>query len=167
MINRATDISTVGGANDDRRRKIVVRPPAHCRELVAQLHVSGPDVVEELNLDDRLESTGRESNGASNDVRFGERRVVDATAAELLLEPPRHLEHATLSLDLAEVFLARYVGNVLSEDEDLLVAPHLVLHAGIEEIDHCRRLAGELRVVLSVELLAGRIHIRRVHAVVN
>ena len=100
-------------------------------------------------------------------VRFGERRVVDARAAELLLQAPRDLEDAALALDLAEVLLARDVGDVLAEDEDLLIAPHLVLHAGVEQIDHRRLVAGELRIVLGVELLARRIDVGRVDEVVD
>ena len=81
----------------------------------------------------------RQADRAADDVRLGQRRVVHARAAELLLQSPRHLEDAALALDLAEVLFARHVGDVLAEHEDLRVAPHLVLHAGVEQIDHRRR----------------------------
>jgi hypothetical protein len=71
----------------------------------------------------------REPDRAPDDVRLGERRVVHARRAELGLQAVRRLEHAALALDLAQVLLARHVGHVLAEDEDALVAPHLVLAA--------------------------------------
>ena len=65
----------------------------------------------------------------AHDVGLGQRRVVDAVAAELALQPPGHLEDAALALDLAEVLVAGRVGHVLAEDEDARVARHLVAHA--------------------------------------
>jgi hypothetical protein len=44
---------------------------------------------------------------------------------------------------------------------------HLVLHARVEQVDHRRRVARELRVVLGVELLACRVHVGRVDGVVH
>ena len=106
VINRAANITAIRGANDDRRREVVVRSPAHRRELVANLHVRGPDVIEELNFDDRLEPANGQSDRAANDVRLGERRVVNALASEFLLKSPGDLEYAALALDLVEILLA-------------------------------------------------------------
>src|SRR5205085_548154 len=41
-------------------------------ELFAELHVRGPDIIEELNLDHGLESAHGKSNRASNDICFRE-----------------------------------------------------------------------------------------------
>ena len=109
----------------------------------------------------------RQANGAAKNIRLGERRVVHAATAELFLQPPRHLEDATLAFDFAEVLFAGDVGHIFTEDEDFWVAPHFVLHAHVEHVHHRGRLAGELRVVLGVELLARRIHVRRVDGVVH
>ena len=69
-------------ADDERARKLVARPVAQHRHLVADLHHRGPDVVEELNLDDRLEPARSHPDGASDDAGFGERRVEHAIGAE-------------------------------------------------------------------------------------
>src|SRR5688572_24451176 len=135
MVNRAANVTTVGSPHDYRCREVVVGSPAHSGQLVTQLHVRGPDVVEELDLDDRLEPTHSESDRAAHDIRLGQRRVVDTGAAEFLLQSPRYLEHAPFPFDFPEVLLAGYVGNVLPEDENLLIPPHLVLHARVEQVD--------------------------------
>jgi len=85
-------------------------------------------------------------------------------APELLLQPPRDLEHATLALHVAKVFFARYVGHVLAEQKDALVPAHFVPHADVEQVHHRGGLSGKLRIVLGVELLTRGIHVRRVHA---
>ena len=167
VINRAPDVTAVGRSHDHRRREIVVGPPAHRRKLVAQLHVRGPNVVEKLNLNYGLESAHGQSDRAAHDVRFRERRVVNARTAEFLLESPGDREDPALAFDLFEVLLSRDISYILAEDENLLVASHLVPHAGVEQIDHRRRLTRELRIVLGVELLAGGIDVGRVDAEVD
>src|SRR5687768_3153825 len=101
MVDRAADVATVRRPDHDGRTEVAVGAPAHRRQLVAQLHVRRPDVVEELDLDDRLEAAQRETDRAADDVGFGEWRVVDALVAELLLQPPGDFEDATLALHLA------------------------------------------------------------------
>ena len=137
------------------------------RQLVADLHVGRPDVVEELDLDHRLDAASRQADRAADDVGLGERRVVDPVAAELLLQSPGDLEDAALALHLAEVLLAAGVGHVLAEDDDARIARHLVLQAGVEQVHHRGRVAGELRIVLGVELLGGRIDVGRVDVLVD
>ena len=106
VIDRAANVSAISRPDDDRRREIVVGAPAHSRELVAKLHVGGPDVIEELDLDYRLESTNGKTNRAPNDVGFSKWRIVHPRPAELFLQPPRDLEHATFALDLPQIFFA-------------------------------------------------------------
>ena len=164
VIHGAADVAAVRRAHDERSRKGVVRAPAHGRQLVTQLHVRGPDVIEELHFDDGLEPAVRQPDRTADDIRLGERRIVDPMAAELLLQPPGDLEHATLSLHVAKVLLARHVGHVLSEKEDAVVPAHFVPHADVEQVHHRGGLSRELRIVLGVELLTRGIHVRRVHA---
>src|SRR5258705_4688858 len=59
-------------AHHDRRAECVGGPPAYGRELVAELMIGGPDVIEKLDLDDRLEAPGCEPDGSANDVGFGQ-----------------------------------------------------------------------------------------------
>ncbi len=50
----------------------VVRPIPQHRHLVAELHHRRPDVVEELDLDDRLQAARRHADGTPDDVRLCE-----------------------------------------------------------------------------------------------
>ena len=47
------------------------------------------------------------------------------------------------------------------------IAPHLVLHARVEQVDHRRLVARELRIVFGVELLARGIDVGRIDVRVN
>ena len=88
----------------------------------------GPDVVEELDFDDRLHAADGHADGAADDVGFGERRVEDAVGAELLLQAGGELEDAALAFDLAlaQLLIAAGVGHIFAEDDDARVAAHLV-----------------------------------------
>src|SRR5205814_3809051 len=99
----ALQVSAVGDADDGGGAERVVGAPAHRGELVAKLVIGGPDVVEELDLDDRLEPAGGEPDRPTHDVGLGQGRVVDAPAAELSLQPPRDLENAPLAFHVLEV----------------------------------------------------------------
>ena len=60
----------------------------------------GPDVIEELDLDHRLQSARGHADGAADDVGLRQRRVEDAVGAELALQSGGQLEDAALALDL-------------------------------------------------------------------
>src|SRR5205085_1025149 len=106
----ALEVAADGAAYDDGARPLVRRAPAHQGELVSDLMIRGPDVVEELYLDDGLESARRHPYRAADDVRLGERRVEDARRAELALQVRGNLEDAALAFNLLKVLLARAVG---------------------------------------------------------
>ena len=72
------------------------------------------DEVGELHLRDRAHAHDRGAGAAADDRGLGERRVDHAPRAELLLEAERDLEGAAVHAD------------VLADDEDALVAPHLL-----------------------------------------
>src|SRR5437773_860176 len=95
--------------------------------------IGGPDVVEELDLDDGLQAPGGEADRPAHDVGLGERRVVDALAAELALQPPDDLEDAALPLHDLEELRAAAIGHVFAEGADAGVAGPPVLDAGFEE----------------------------------
>src|SRR5207245_8566846 len=99
----ALEISAVCDAHDGGGAERVVGTPAHRGELVTKLVIGGPDVVEELDLDDRLEPACGEPDRPTHDVGLGQGRVVDALAAELPLQAPRDLENAALALHVLEV----------------------------------------------------------------
>ncbi len=88
------------------------------RQLVANLHHSGPDVIEELNFGHRLEAARRHADGASNDGGFGERAIEGALGAEFDLQPGGSFEDAALAFHLGQVGLSTAIGHVLAEHDD-------------------------------------------------
>ena len=118
----AAQVAADRHANDHRAREVVARSVPHHRHLVAQLHHRRPDVVEELDLDDRLDAARRHADRAADDVGLGERRVEHAVVAEHPLQAVRHLEDAALALDERQRRLPARVGDVLAEDDDARVA---------------------------------------------
>src|SRR5207344_2797513 len=128
----APQVSPDRYADHDGARECVVRPVPQHRQLVADLHHRGPDVVEELNLDDGLEAARGHAGGAADDVGLGERRVEDPVAAERPLEAVRDLEYAALARDRRQRVRSTAVGYVLAKDDDPRVAGHLVLEGAID-----------------------------------
>ena len=156
----AAQVAADRDADHHRAREGVVRPVAHHRHFVAELHHRRPDVVEELDLDDRLDAARRHADGAADDVGLGERRVEHAVAAERPLQAVRDLEDAALALHSLERLGAAAVGDVLAEDDDARVARHLVFQRAVDGRDHRVRLAFGLRG--RVEGGRRRVDVRRV-----
>ena len=100
------------------------------------------DEVRELHLRHRPHAHQRRAGRAGDDRRLRERHVEHAPRAELLLEAQRHLEGAAVDAD------------VLAEDEDALVAAHLLPEAVGDRLEV--GLLGHLLVVRRVELLGRR-----------
>src|SRR5579872_6095071 len=87
VVNRAASkVSADGNSNDAWRRKSIVGAPADQRQLVAQLHHGGPDVIEELNLHHRLQPARSHTNRASDDIRLSQRRIENPVAAKVTLQ---------------------------------------------------------------------------------
>ena len=162
VIGRAAlEISADRNAYHDGCAPCAVRPPAEVRKLVPKLHVGGPDVVEELNLDDRLEPTRSHADGPADDVRLCQRAVEDPVSAMLCLKAMRRLEDAALALHLAHIRNAAHVGHIFAEHHNARVPRHLRLKAVVDEINHRPFDARELR--LRRKGLARRVNRRRVH----
>ena len=137
MIDGAAgEIAADGHANHDRAGPLAVGAPAQDGELVVNLVHGRPDVIEELNFDDRLHAAHGVADGAADDVGLGQRRVEDALGAELGLQAGGELEDAALAFDLGERLFAAGVGHVFAEDDDARVAAHLVVQAGVDEVGH-------------------------------
>ena len=165
VIGRAAaQVAANRHADDDRAREGVVRAVPQHRHLVADLHHRRPDVVEELNLDDRLEPTRRQAYGATDDVGLGERGVVDAVVAELALQAVGHLEDATLAGHQRLRLRFTAIGDVLAEDQDARVARHLVSERAVDGRHHRIGLAVGLWLALEVARCGidrGRIDVER------
>src|ERR1700683_1651432 len=172
VINCAAGkISADGDSNYDRARKSIIRTPADYRQLIANLHHGRPDVVEELNLDYRLQAALSHSRGAAHDGGLGQRRVEDAVRAKLALQAEGEFEDSALALyQLAlQVFFAAAIGHVFTEDHDALVALHFIAKRYIDQIGHGFR-SGLLAIGrigtdhrLRIERRRSGIEIRRIH----
>ena len=137
VIRRAApQIAANRHADHHRARPVVARAVPHHRQLVANLHERRPDVVEELDLDHRLEAAQRHADRPADDVGLGKRRVEHARAAVEPLQPVRDLEDATLAGTERERLFAAGVRHVLAEDDDPRVAGHLVLQRGVDGRHH-------------------------------
>src|SRR2546423_1542182 len=97
-----------------------------------------PDVVEVLDLDNRLDPTGSESDSPPRNRCFGQRRVVYALGAKIALQPGGQFEYASLPLDqlFREVLFSAAVGNVFAKHYDATVALHLVAKTSVDQIRH-------------------------------
>ena len=91
-----------------------------------------------MNLDHRLQPARSHAGGTAHDVGFRNRRVEHPVGAEFGLQPGGQLEDSALALDhfLLEIFFAAAVGDVFAENDDALVAPHLVAQRGIDHVRH-------------------------------
>src|SRR5438132_7566475 len=88
----ARQVSADGNPNHTGSRKSVVRAPTNERQLVAQLHHRRPDVVEELNLDDRLYAPRGHSGRSTHDRCLGKRRIDNPVRPKIALQAKRKLE---------------------------------------------------------------------------
>ena len=156
----AAQVAADRHADDHRTRELVARAIPQHRHLVAELHHRRPDVVEELDLDDRLQLARRHADAAADDRRFGERRVEDAIVAVQALQPVRDLEDAAFAGDDVQNLRAAGVGDVFAEHDDARIARHLVLERAIDRADH--RVGLAVRRGGGVERRRRRIHVRRI-----
>ena len=125
------------------------------------MHHGGPDVIEELDFGDGLQSAHGHADGAADDGGFGERRIEDAVGAVIALQAGGGFEDAAFAFDVLEVFFAAAVGDVFAEDDDALVAGHFVGERGGDHFDHGFRSA--VKLGLGVECVRSGIDIRRIN----
>src|SRR2546426_8332994 len=86
MVDRAAlQVTPVGDAHHHRAREGVAGAPPQSGELVAELMVGGPDVVEELDLHHGLQAASREADGAAHDVRLGDRKSTRLNSSHLVI----------------------------------------------------------------------------------
>ena len=124
VVQRAVDAAAVRRPDDHRHAVAVVRAVAHPGRLGHDLVERREDEVGELDLGDRPQAVDRRADRGADDHRLGQRRVDDAVVAELRPQPVGRQEDAALLAD------------VLAEDDDRLVAAHLVgerLADGLDE----------------------------------
>src|SRR5690349_20392459 len=100
-----------------------------------------PDVIKELNLNNRLQAARGHSNCPTDDVCFSEWSVKYALAAELALEVRCYFENAALALNCFQILLARAIGHVLAKHNDARIAFHLCMQTSIDQINDCSGIA--------------------------
>ena len=132
----AGQVAADGHANDHRRFERPIRTPAHHAQLIANLHHGWPDVVEELDFRDGLQSACGHPQGAPDDAGFRERGIENPVVAVFALQSRGSLEDAALPLHVPEVVFAAGVGDVLAENGDALVARHLVGQGQRDHFNH-------------------------------
>ena len=123
VVEGAVHAAAVRRPHDHRHAEAVVRAVAHPRGLGHELVEGRVDEVGELDLGDRPEAVDGRADRGADDHRLGERRVDDPVVAELAPEPVGRQEDAALLAD------------VLAQDDDRLVPPHLLGHAVADRLD--------------------------------
>ena len=123
VVQGAVHAAAVRRADDHRDAEAVVRAVAHPRGLGHQLVEGRVDEVGELDLGDRPQAVDGRADRGADDHRLGQRRVDDPVVAELAPQPVGGQEHPALLAD------------VLAQDDDRLVPPHLLGHAVADRLD--------------------------------
>ena len=134
----ARQVSANRNPNYTGSRESIVGTPANQRKLVAQLHHRRPDVVEELNLNHRLQPARRHSGRSTHDRCLGKRRIEHPVGPKIALQAKGQFEHAAFAFDhlLLQILLAATIGHVLPEDHDALVSLHLIAQRGVDQVSH-------------------------------
>ena len=114
MIEAAADVAAARRADNHRHRRAAAVPIPEGRRLIDDLIEAAGDEVGKLHLGDRPVTTERRADADAHDGRFGDRRVDHAHLAELVIEALGDAECAAVGAD------------ILAQDEDLRIAPHLL-----------------------------------------
>ena len=148
MVLDGADAATERDADDHRQLHRATGAVVQLAHLTDDLVEGRVDEAVELDLDDRAVAAHRETDGRTDDAGLGQRWVDDALA-ELALEAVGEAE------DAAEVT------DVLTDDDDLVVGHHRVVHRRVETAGEreLRRLLGA-----NGSLLSG---LRRAHALAS
>src|SRR2546429_212408 len=107
-------------ANHDRHTDLPSGHVADLRRIVHDLIHRKDREVKGHHLDDGVESGHGGADRQAGKSQFGDRRIYDAPRAELFQEPLADLEGALI------------IGDILADQEDLLVAPHLFPQSLVE-----------------------------------
>ena len=144
MLGGDARSGTVRAAKDNGRTHLatghVERLGRRIDDLVNRLHGK----VERHELDDRFEPGHRSTNADAGETMLGNRRVDDPFGTEFVQQPLRHLVGALI------------FGDLLTHDEDITVAAHLLGHCVTKRFadrggNHLRAF-GDLRIGSSLRL---------------
>ncbi len=124
VVQPAVNPAAERGPDHDGHAPVAIRPVPRPRRLADDLVEGGMDEVGELDLGDRDEAVERRPDRNADDRRLRERGVEHTRLAEARVQAICGAEHAALLAD------------VLTEDEDSLVALHLLGDGGTHRLDH-------------------------------
>src|SRR5580765_7621889 len=124
MMLEGADAAAVRHADDHRDVKAALRAHPVARAMVLDLVEALEREARELDLADRLETVERHPDRGADDRRFRERAVDDALGAVRPLQIVGHPEDSAVHAD------------VLTQDEHVGVALHLLEERLVERLDH-------------------------------
>ena len=131
VVEPAVDSGAVGRADDQWAAPGAIRSVAHPRGLAHDLIHRRPDEVGELDLRDRAVAGDARADRHADDCRLGQRGIDDPGLAVPIEQPLGGAENAAPDAD------------VLAEDDDLVVARHLLVDCvvdGLEDVFHAHPL---------------------------
>ena len=123
VVQRPVDAAAPRRADHQGAAEVAVGPVPDPGRLGHDLVERGMDEVGELDLGDGQQAVQGHPDGDPDDEGLGQRRVDDPLLAELLHEPLGDPEHAAARAD------------VLAQDDDALVALHLVPEGVVDRGD--------------------------------
>src|ERR1700676_4897155 len=154
-------IAADGNPDHSRRLERAIGAPPHHGEFIAKLHHRWPDVIEELNLGDRLHASRGHSDGAPHDARFRNRSVEHTSGPKSPLQIHSGLENSALAFHTVQIVFVAAIRDVLAKYYNPFVARHFVGQRGGHAFHHGLRIARELR--RGFKLRRSRIDVWRVY----
>src|SRR5215469_3108486 len=109
-----------------------VATPTHRRDLIAQLHRGRPEIISELNLDDRLVSCNRHSTGYASNTRLRKGRITDAITKRVR-KPTSDAKDPALR-----------IGDILPPHHNPGIALHLFTQPVIDRVNKSDGLLGNI-----------------------
>ena len=158
----ALQIAAAGNANDHRTFEGVIRAPPQHRHFVAKLVHGWPDIIEELNLGYRFQPARPHSHCAPDNAGLGDGCVKDAGAAKFALQIVSDFENAAFAFNFVQILFAAAIGYVFAESKEAFVAGHLVMQAGVNQIEHGLGIALRRCLAFGVKRLRCRVYVRRI-----
>src|ERR1700682_1228525 len=147
VVHRAAgEVTANRDAQYYRRFECAVRTPTHDTEFIANLHHRWPDVVEKLNLRNRLEAARCHPNCSTDDARFRQGCVKLAVGAEFSLQAGGCFENTPFPFYVSKISFPTNIGHVLSKNNDALVTQHFIRERSRHRLNHSSRCSVVLRL---------------------
>src|ERR1017187_63152 len=123
----ALDVPADGNAQHHRALPFSLTAPAYRRDFIAKLHCGGPEVVAELDFDDRLVTADRHARGDAGDACLSQRRIEHA-CWEGRAQAAGNTEDAALR-----------VRDILAPQDRFRIPLEFLAEAMVDGVDHRHR----------------------------